>query len=199
MFTKHSVDSYSFHVFAFALDPVTNLSVDIAQLAFTDSLDGFTTSARGMKMTKVITTNVGGEQATKEIECHFLEAEIRRSKLSQALGLCILTTTWILTLLSVLRTFAAVTKGRVDFAEVALHSLMAFVFVVRVWVWKRGPSASLFGPFLGTLPTTVESTFDRVPSRYRGIFLTSHHCVSLFHGATLHGSKITTDLDQDTS
>jgi hypothetical protein len=153
--TKHElhrsekfVDSRTFHAFAFAIDPATNLPVDIAQFTIANSFNDFTMSSRNMKVTKDFTYDTDSGPTTVEIIAHALEVEISRSKFAQALTMCMFATNWVLTIASAHIVFSAVTKGRVDFMAVILHSSVALAIlgIRRLYV-----SPPPFGAFLGIL------------------------------------------------
>ena len=63
------MDTYTFRAFVFAIDPVTNLSVDIARFTIADSADGFTVARLSTR-----------EDTTIGIGSRALEVEFRRSK-----------------------------------------------------------------------------------------------------------------------
>jgi len=119
-----SADSYTFHVFAIAVDPVTNLSVNIAQFAIVNSLDGFTISSRGAEAMKRFNYDTDGGPKTVEIESRALDVQIRHSKSAKMLNICIFATNWALTLVSTYIACKATTTGRVDFAVVLVHGSM---------------------------------------------------------------------------
>jgi len=123
--TESPLGSYAFHAFAFAIDPSTNSSVDIARFAVADFLDGFTISSLGMNVTKAFTYNAGGGSTTVEILARALEVGISRSKFSQGLTMCMIVTSWFLTIASTYIAFSAVRKGRVNFMTVNLHASIA--------------------------------------------------------------------------
>jgi hypothetical protein len=131
---------------AFAIDPTTNVSVRIARFAVRNSLDGFTMTSRGRNVAEAFTYDTGSGTTTVEIEAHALEVEIRRSKLPQALTLCMFATNWVLTIVSTCIAFSAVTKGRVGFAAVILHGSMALAITGIRELYLSPPP---FGAFLG--------------------------------------------------
>lgn len=143
---QHSTDSYAFHTFAFAIDPATNVSLGIAQFAIGNSLSRFTISSRGRNVVRAFAYDTGSGATTVEIEARALEVEISRSKLPQALTMCMSATTWVLTIASSYITFSAVTKGRVGFAAVILHGSVAFAIASIRELYLSSPP---FGAFLG--------------------------------------------------
>ena len=144
--SENTIDPYEFHVFAFAVDPSTNLPIDIAQFTIADSLDGFTITSRGMEITKDFTYDAGSGSTTVEIVARALEVEVGRSKLIKALNMCMFATNWALTIASAYVVFSAVTKGRVDFMIVILYSSMAMAILSIQKFYINPPP---FGTLLG--------------------------------------------------
>lgn len=144
-------NSYAFAVFAFAIDPITNLSVDIGQFTIANSFDGFTTSARDTKMMKDFTYNADSGPRTVEIVAHVLEVEICRSKSARALAFCMFTTNWALTIMSAYLAFSAIRTGRVSFAMVILHaSMMLAIPSIRSLYVSLEPLGAFSGMFRHT-------------------------------------------------
>jgi len=146
--SEGSVDSYTFHVFGFAIDPSTNLPIDMARFAIADSVDGYAISSRAMNITKDFTYNTDSGLTTAEILAHALEVGIGRSKFTQALTMCMFVTTWFLTIVSTYFAFSAVKKGTVDFAIVVLH---ASIVLAIAGIQKIYTSPPPFGISLGTI------------------------------------------------
>jgi len=140
-----SVYSYAFHAFAFAVNPATNVSVDIARFAITNPSDSFTTSSRSTNVTKGFVYDTDSGPTTVEIVAHALDVEISHSRLTQGISLCMFATNWILTITSAYITFSAVTKGRVGFAVVILHGSMVFAILGIRGLYASSPP---FGAFL---------------------------------------------------
>ena len=155
--SEGSTDSYAFNVFGFAIDPSTNLPIDMARFAIANSVDGYTISSRAMNITKDFTFNTDSGLATAEILAYALEVGIGHSKFTRALTMCMSVTTWVLTIVSTYFAFSAVKKGRVDFAIVILHASIVLAISGIQKVYSSPPP---FGISLGTLrlcPSVAQS------------------------------------------
>lgn len=193
--TEDSIDSYAFHAFAFAIDPSTNLSIDIARFAVADSFDGFTVSSRGMDFTMDFTYDPGNGSTTVEILAHALEIGISRSGFTRALTMCMFATSWFLTVASTYFAFKAVAKGRADFAIVMLHASTGLAISS---IQKLYTSPPPLGASLGTLRLHPSvSQFTYVPPRCFGILPTGRHRGLLFHDVGVHRGKVVS-IDQRT-
>jgi len=136
----HSSDSYTFHTFAFAIDPVTNLSVNIAQFTTAGSLDDFTTRVARIP---AYGTN---DSATMGIKALAIEVGYHPPKSPGAFTMCVLVTSWTLTLVSVYVSLVAMTEGRVDFTTIILHAFAALA-ILGLWGGQFGRQS--FGAHLG--------------------------------------------------
>ena len=183
-----SIGSYTFRVFAIAIDPATNRSVNIAQFAIANPLGGFTISSRDTKTMERFAYDADSGPTTVEIESRALDVDIRRSKSAHILNVCIFTTNWVLTLVSAYIAGKAATNGRVDFAVVMVHGSMALAIpnIRKLYI-----SPPPFGAFIGILavPPPFRYLID-VLSRLGGIFLTDRHRGPLFHGVDMHNVKV---------
>lgn len=135
-------------MFGFAVDPSTNLPIDMARFAIANSVDGYTITSRTTNITKDFTYNTDSGPTTTEILAHGLEVGISRSGFTQALTMCMFVTTWVLTIVSTYFAFSAVKKGRVDFAIVILH---ASIVLAISGIQKIYTSPPPFGISLGML------------------------------------------------
>jgi len=136
----HSLDSYTFHAFVFAIDPITNLPVDIAQFAIAGSLDGFTS-----KVARVTAygTNDSATMGTNSLALH---VEYRPPKSPGTFTMCVLVMSWTLILVSVYVSLVAMTEWRVDFTAIILHAFAALA-VLGLWGGQSGRQS--FGAYLG--------------------------------------------------
>ena len=125
------VDSYVFHTFAFGVDPATNSSVRIAQLGIAGTAEGLTTS-RGTLVAAISTDSTNGGSTMAGIESRTMEVVYRRPKSSGALIICMLVTSWALTLVSVYITQVAMAKGRVESTTLMLHAVTALA-ILGLW------------------------------------------------------------------
>jgi len=135
------VESYTFHASAFAIDPTTNLSIDIARFAISRWLDGFTT-----QVARVSTHGTNDGLATTGIEPIVLEVEYRPPKSSGAFTMCALVTSWALTLVSVYVSLVVMTGGRANFSALVLNVLTVLA-ILGLWGGWLGKQS--FGIYLG--------------------------------------------------
>jgi len=107
----NSVGSYTFHVFAFAIDPATNLSLNITKFTLADSLDGITSRGKPAVVIPVYGTN--GGSTTVGIEPKVLAIEYRPRRSSEALQMYTFVAYWIVAFVSAYGvSLVAMTKGR---------------------------------------------------------------------------------------
>lgn len=142
-----SADSYIFHAFAFAIDPSTNLPVDVALFTIAGLPDGFATSSRRTTVSGGFVPSTDDGSTMVEIEAWTLEVKYRRSKLSGALTLCMFAMSWALTLGSVCVTLMAMTKGAVSLTTIVLHAFTALAILGLWGGWLGGRS---FGTYPGS-------------------------------------------------
>ena len=139
-------DSYTFQAFAFAINPASNQSVDIARFLVPSSPNGFTMRSNNTEVVKWFTYNTHNGSVTVEVSSCLLTAVIRYSTLTVALTACMFVANWVLTLASLYITFSMVTEGRVTWSVFTLHSMMALV-IPSIRGLYLCPSP--FGAFLG--------------------------------------------------
>jgi hypothetical protein len=139
-------DSYSFQVFAYAMDPATNQSADVARFSIPFSPDGFTVRSHETEVTKKFTCNTDNGPTTVEVKSRMLTVVIRYSVFTLALTMCMFAANWALTLTSLYITFSAMTKGRVTWSAFTLHGTMALAIP---WIRKLYLCPPPFGVFLG--------------------------------------------------
>ena len=186
--SENSIDSYAFHVFAFVMDPSTNLPVDIAQFAIADSFDGLTISSHTVNITKNFTYNTGGGSIMVEVVARALEVEISRSKFMRGLTMSMFATNWALTIASAYIVFTAVTKGRVDFMVVILYGSMGMAILgIQKFYINPPPFGALLGMFRSA---RLFHSLITHPPRHGGTFLTGHHRGRLFHDVAVHRDKV---------
>jgi len=165
--TEHELNpsaySYTARMMAFAIDPTTNLSVNIVQFTIPNLIDGFTTSSHDTKTTDALAYETDSGTTTVEVESRALEVKIARSKLARALTSCISAANWLLTYLSAHVTFAAVTKKNADFFTVFLHGCMMLAVLVT---WKLSIGTLLFLDSVAFFPQLVIMAFCSVVLLY---------------------------------
>lgn len=165
--STHNTDSYTLHLFAFAIDPSTNLSINIHRFEVPNSLDGFTISSSATRVVKefsYITTN--GFTVTG-VDSSALTVEIKRSDLSQALNVCILVTSWVLTLGLAYVTVTGARNGRVDFMVLFLYVSVALAIAsLRRLLVSQPPPFGEYVDTVGSLSQIAVMTLSSVALAY---------------------------------
>lgn len=95
--SAHAIDSYTFSLLAFAIDPATGTSVNISKFGLENLLEWFTIFSNGTQTTTEFTHHTTSGSITTEVESHALAVEIRRSGWARTFNMCIFATNWILT------------------------------------------------------------------------------------------------------
>jgi len=106
-------ERYGFHAFAFAIDPTTNNSVQIAMFGVFDTLGDFVIRSHDAPNVEKITYESGGELVTMEVESHVLRGEIQRSVIAKASAICLFLGNWAMTVSSVYTT-VLIASGRLE-------------------------------------------------------------------------------------
>ena len=106
-------ERYTFHAFAFAIDPTTNSSVHIAMFSVLDTLADFVIRSHDATDVSKFTYDSGDGLVTTEVESRVLRAEIERSAIAKAFAVCLFLINWALTIGSVYAT-ALVASGRLE-------------------------------------------------------------------------------------
>lgn len=142
------LDSYSVQLFAFGINPVNNLSVDIAQFPAPTAPTGFTVSSHYADVMDKFTYDTGNGSEITRVKSRALTLTIRYSAFALALTTCMFATNWALTLASLCITFSTMKKGRITWSAFALHSTMALVVpsIRRLYLCPLP-----FGAFLGVV------------------------------------------------
>jgi len=155
--TKHNIrpleqlpvpfDSYIFHAYAFAINPVTNQSVDIVKFSVPDPPSGFTVSSSEIGVAKPFTYATDDGPGTVEIKPRMLTVAIRYSVFTVALTTCMFVTNWILTLATLYITSSAMARGTVSWLAFMLHNSLVLVIPSIRKLYLCPPP---FGMFLDT-------------------------------------------------
>ena len=95
---------YSFYASTFAIDPVTNGSVQIATFGILDTLGSFAIRSYDAAGASNFTYESGDGLVTVKIESRVLRAEIERSRMVKALAVCLFIGNWVMTVSSVYTT-----------------------------------------------------------------------------------------------
>jgi len=164
-------DSYTFQVTAFAVNPATNQSVDIARFSFLDSPRG---SLNGAEVTTwtLSTHNIdNGSEAVGNPRT--LSVAIRYSNLTLTLTTGMFATTWVLTFASLYVTYSAVTKGMANWAIATLHSTMVLAITHIRNLYLCPPP---FGRTIGAAGTSLRLTVYNLFSPRHCKFLLTDYC-----------------------
>jgi hypothetical protein len=94
-------DRYGFHAFAFAIDPLTNNSVQIATFGIADTLGDYVIRSYDAADTTKFTYESEDGLVTTEVESRVLRAEIERSTIAKAFAICLFLGNWAATVSSV--------------------------------------------------------------------------------------------------
>lgn len=143
-------DSYTLQVFALAINPADNLSVDIAQFSVPDSPNGFIVSSfsHEAELTDRFTYDVGDGAEVMQVKPRALTITIQYSAFTLALTVCMFVANWALTLASLYITLSAIKKGRVTWPAFILHNTMLLVIlsIRKLSTWPQP-----FGVFIGVV------------------------------------------------
>lgn len=183
-------DSYTFQAFAFAIDPATNRSVDIARFTVPSSPDGFTLCSHEMEIKEKLTIDAENGPTTVEIRSRMLTIVIRYSTLALTLTACMFAATWASTLASLYIAYSAMTRGRVTWAAFMLHGAMVLVIPT---IRKLYLCPLPFGVFLGAVWHVAWSKNSRLalPYRFWGLLLTACHSLHLLRRTVVHPLGVT--------
>ena len=142
------LDPYTFQLFAFAINPADNLSIDIAQFSVPGSPNGFTVSSHEADVTNQFMYGAGSGSEIMQAKSRALTITIQYSAFTLALTACMFIANWALTLASLSITFSAIKRGRVTWSAFMLHNTMAFVILSIRKLYLCPPP---FGVFLGVV------------------------------------------------
>jgi hypothetical protein len=144
------LDSYTLQLFAFAINPADNLSVDITQFSVTGSPNSFTvsSSSHGAGITNQFAYDTGNGAEIMQVRSRALTITIQYSAFTLALTVCMFIANWVLTLASLCITLSAIKRGRVTWSAFVLHSTMALVVL---FIRNLYPCPPPFGVFLGVV------------------------------------------------
>jgi len=106
-------ERYGFHASAFAIDPLTNRSVQLAMFGIADALSDYIIRSYDVAGTTKFTYESGNGLVTTEVESRVLRAEIERSAIAKAFVICLFLGNWVVTVSSVYIT-ALVVVGKLE-------------------------------------------------------------------------------------
>jgi len=101
---------YSFNTFVFAIDTLTNHTVDIVMFGILDTLGDFVIRSHDAPDTSEFTYDSGNGLVTTEVGSRILRAEITRSAIAKAFAICLFLVNWMLTVGSVYITALVASK-----------------------------------------------------------------------------------------
>jgi hypothetical protein len=143
-------DRYSLHAFVAAIDPTTNLSVDIAQFVVTAPLGGF----------EIVSPEMDTSKSTPYLVLRSLSAVIKRSKISQMFTLSLALFNWFLTIGMIYATILVI-FGKIEANSTVAFMPFSMMLTIPVVRGLYADSPSL-GASFGTLRIRqlVSSSFD---------------------------------------
>ena len=106
-------ERYGFHASAFAIDPLTNNSVQLAMFGVTGTLNDYIIRSYDTAGATGFTYESGDGLVTTEVESRVLRAEIKRSAIAKAFVICLFLGNWAATVSSVYTT-ALVVFGKLE-------------------------------------------------------------------------------------
>jgi len=106
-------ERYGFHASAFAIDPLTNKSVQISMFGIADALNDHIIRSYDTAGTTKFTYESEDGLVTTEVESRVLRAEIERSAIAKAFAICLFLGNWVATVSSVYTT-ALVVSGKLE-------------------------------------------------------------------------------------
>ena len=106
-------EHYGFHASAFAIDPLTNGSIQIAMFGIADTLGDYVIRSYDTADTTKFTYESGDGVVTTEVETRVLRTEIERSAIAKAFLICLFIGNWAVTVSSVYTT-SLVVSGKLE-------------------------------------------------------------------------------------
>ena len=156
-------EHYCFHASVFAIDPLTNNSVQIAMFSILDTIGDFAIRSYDVADTMKFIYESGDGLVTTEVESHVLRAEIERSVIAKAFLICLFIGNWAVTVSSVYTT-ALVVSGKLEansiIAALPFSALLAIPTIRSLYINSPLLGFSIGEPHLSHffLPA---SRFDR--------------------------------------
>jgi len=155
-------DSYNFQVYAFAINPATNQSVNVVRFSVPDSPRGFTLSSSETEVAKLFTCATEEGPKTVEIKSRMLTIAVRYSTFTLTLTTCMFVVNWTLALASLYTAFSAVTKGSVTWPVFIRHSAMVLVVLSIRKLYLCPPPVGMFLDTVGFFSQIVILSFSSV-------------------------------------
>ena len=156
---------YGFHASAFAIDPLTNRSVQIAMFGIADTLGDYVIRSYDVADTTEFTYESGDGVVTTEVESRVLRTEIERSVIAKAFMICLFIGNWAVTVSSVYTT-ALVVFGKLEatsvMAALPFSALLAIPTIRSLYISSPPLGFSVGKPYL-RYSFPLVSQFDRFP------------------------------------
>ena len=149
-------ERYSFLASAFAIDPITNSSVQIAKFGIIDTLNDIVIRSYDAADTSNFTYESGGGLVTVEVESRALRAEIERSVIAKAFAVCLFTGNWAMTVSSVYTTALVVTdklEANSVIAALPFSALLAIPTIHSLYASSPTSGSSIGKPRFSFLPS----------------------------------------------
>ena len=144
-------EHYGFHAFAFAIDPVTNNSVQIAMFCIVDTLGDFVIRPYNAADTTKFTYESKDGLVATEVESRVIRVEIERSAIAKAFVVCLSLGNWAVTVSSVYTT-ALVVFGKLEansmIAALPFSALLAIPTIRSLYIGSPPLGSSVGNPFI---------------------------------------------------
>ena len=148
-------EPYCFHASVFAIDPLTNTSVEIGMFGILDTPNDYVISFHNAAGTTDFTYESEDGLVTTEADSRVLWAEIKRSSIAKAFAICLFLGSWTVTIGSVYTT-ALVTFGRLEansvVAALPLSALLAIPAIRSLYISSPPLGSSVGKPYLCGFP-----------------------------------------------
>jgi len=148
-------ERYGFHASAFAIDPLTNQSVQLAMFGIADALSDYIVRSYDTVGTTKFTYESGDRLVTTEVESRVLRAEIERSAIAKAFVICLFLGNWAATVGSVYTT-ALVVFGKLEansmIAALPFSALVVIPTIRSLYISSSPLGFSVGKPRLSFLP-----------------------------------------------
>jgi len=136
-------ERYGFHASAFAIDPLTNQSVQLAMFGIADALNDYIIRSYDVAGTTKFTHESEDGLVTTEVESRVLRAEIERSAIAKAFVISLFLGNWAATVGSVY------TTALVVFGKLEANSMIAALPFSALVVIPTIRSLYISSPLLG--------------------------------------------------
>ena len=151
-------EHYSFHASVFAIDPLTNGSIQIAMFGIFDALGDYVIRSYDAAGTTKFTYESGDGLVTTEVESRVLRAEIEQSAIAKAFMVCLFIGNWAVTVSSVYTT-ALVMFGKLEannmIAALPFSALLAIPTIRSLYIGSPPLGFSIGEPHLSHFSPSV--------------------------------------------